>query len=204
MKREMHFPFSIYFLSFGWTRFCGMILRERSREIFDGGNEVVGKEDKERETEREGRKDARSHLECMQLALFRAMFMRGEATTGLSLLEITSPDASGKRKRGSALAYCLKLLIGLRSDTAFPRYAVFLPLSFSLCVFLSNPPSTHHPSRLPCLPPPRLPGFDFLDAYCRRRQTVVPDRGNQEGARLWLLRNVGISAVHSATFFSGG
>lgn len=42
-------------------------------------------------------------------------------------------------KRGSALAYCLKLLIGLRSDGAFPRYAVLFSFSlFLLSLSLSN------------------------------------------------------------------
>jgi len=44
----------------------------------------------DKKVKKERRKDARSHLECMQLALFRAMFMRGEVT-GLSLLEIMPP-----------------------------------------------------------------------------------------------------------------
>lgn len=43
---------------------------------------VVDKGDKEGVAERKGRKDARSHLECMQLALFRAMFMRGGEREG--------------------------------------------------------------------------------------------------------------------------
>lgn len=45
-----------------------------------------------------------------------------------------------RNKRGSALAYCLKLLIGLRTDAAFPRYAVSLSLSLSPSVALLHPP----------------------------------------------------------------
>jgi len=54
-------------------------------------------------------------------------------------------------KRGSALAYCLKLLIGLRSDTVFPRYAL-LSLSFSFFLYLSRESSVYFPSQLPHSP----------------------------------------------------
>lgn len=109
---------------------------EDGRVIFGGRSEDRRRqEEKERESERKGRKDARSHLECMQLALFRAMFMRGEATGSLPSGNNVA-RCRRECKRGSALAYCLKLLIGLRSDTAFPRYAVLLPLSLSFSLFL--------------------------------------------------------------------
>lgn len=83
-------------------------------------------------------------------------------------------------QRGSALAYCLKLLIGLRSDAAFSCYAVLLSLSLSpsLCVSLPNPSSTFPPVSASA----SLLGIDFLDAYCRRRQTVIPDPRNEKGA----------------------
>jgi len=41
----------------------------------------------------------RGPISNMQLALFRTMFMRGGAA-GLSLLEITSPDANGNVSEG--------------------------------------------------------------------------------------------------------
>lgn len=60
------------------------------------------------------------------------------AERSFSLLEITSLDANGDLSEGVRLAYCLKLLIGLRTDAAFPRYAVFR-LATSLCFSLLFP-----------------------------------------------------------------
>lgn len=101
-------------------------LRGRSRNIRRQGD-VVRQGTKGKKRERKGRKDAAHPVsQCMQLALFRAMFMRRIEPVFLP----SGNNADGMR--GSALAYCLKLLIGLRTDAAFPRCAVSLSLSLSL------------------------------------------------------------------------
>lgn len=92
-------------------------------------------------------------------------------------------------QRGSALAYCLKLLIGLRSDAAFSCYAVLLSLSLSpsLCVPLPNPSSTFPLGSRVCLHVSarhRLP---------RCLLSTTPDRHPRSAKRkgcAWLLRKV--------------
>lgn len=95
-------------------------------------------------------------------------------------------------KRGSALAYCLKLLIGLRSDGAFPRYAVLLSLSFSfsfcLCFSLSR---IHH---LPTFPLSSASSTSARLRLPRCLLSTTPDHrsrsGKRRGCAPWLLRKV--------------
>jgi len=101
--------------------------------------------------EKRGRKDARSHLEYATRVIPHDVYARRSRRS----LPPGNNVARCQRecKRGSALAYCLKLLIGLRSDTVFPRYALFsLSFSFSFSLYLSRESSVYFPSQLPYSP----------------------------------------------------
>jgi len=68
---------------------------------------------------------------CASLAMYATRDVYAKNRAGLLLSPFWKiREADGKR--GGALAYCLKLLIGLRTDAAFPRCAVSLSLSLSL------------------------------------------------------------------------
>lgn len=218
MKRQknctFHFPYFHILFPFGrkpdrgFRRFG---FREDGREIFRLRERRTSSTREQRK--RDGKKGAEGCAVSSRMYAARVIprdvySARSGEATGLSLLEITSPECQRECKRGSALAYCLKLLIGLRSDTAFPRYAVFLPLSlsfsFPLCVslslFLPNPPSTFPLSfRICLLCPASTSSMSIVDDA----RPSFPNRGNEEGAPgCCIQRSNGISAVHSANSMS--
>lgn len=74
---------------------------------------------------------------CASLAMYATRDVYAKNRVDL-LLSPSWKIREADGKRGGALAYCLKLLIGLRTDAAFPRCAASLSLSLSL-PFLESP-----------------------------------------------------------------
>lgn len=123
---------------------------------------------KDGEKERNGRMRA-SHLECSSRYSARCLCARRSRV--VSLLQNNVARCQRKRKRGS-FAYCLKLLIGLRTDAAFPTLcSPFLFVSRSISLPRRNP-AVYFPSRLLYLPSLRVA---LLRSYPTSSMLIVDD-----------------------------
>lgn len=132
---------------FGFSRGCRDRINENDCEVSGvrylrgtrSSSPRRGQRRRNRNGKATGRKDA-SHLGCMQLAIIPhdVYVRRGagrENSLSLPLLEWKRRSMlTGMLSEGVRFTYCLKLLIGLRTDAAFPCYAILLALCLCLCL----------------------------------------------------------------------